>query len=90
MNTSHAGRAVPADLRQVSDQLFQQNDLQTSTASGAHWAPRVDTREHDQRFLIEAGIPGVEPVQIEVGMLKCRLSIEGERPSGQTELAARS
>jgi HSP20 family protein len=70
------------DFRQLLDQFFEtgesgdQSDVVTS-----QWAPRVDIREEDRRFVIEADIPGVDPKDIEVNMDKGVLSIRGERKS---------
>lgn len=47
----------------------------------SQWAPRVDIREEDKRFVIEADIPGVDPKDIEVHMDNGILSIRGERKS---------
>jgi HSP20 family protein len=70
------------EFRQMLDRLFEtgetgdQSDVVTS-----QWAPRVDIREEDKRFVIEADIPGVDPKNIEVNMDKGILSIRGERKS---------
>ncbi|MEP7186122.1 MAG: Hsp20/alpha crystallin family protein [Rhodanobacter sp.] len=79
VNTWHAGRAFPADVRHALGQLFQQNDWPASTANDARWSPRVDIREDEHRFVIEADIPGVDPALIEVSMDKGVLSIKGDR-----------
>ncbi|MDQ6647524.1 MAG: Hsp20/alpha crystallin family protein [Pseudomonadota bacterium] len=84
VNTWHTGRVFPADVRQALDQLFQQNELPASTANDTRWSPRVDIREDEQRFVIEADIPGVDPAQIEVSMDKGVLSIKGERGVGES------
>jgi HSP20 family protein len=45
------------------------------------WAPAVDIKEEDDRFLLVADIPGVDPKDIEVHMENGILSIKGERES---------
>ncbi len=45
------------------------------------WAPAVDIKEEDDRFLLIADIPGVDPKDIEVHMENGILSIKGERES---------
>jgi HSP20 family protein len=45
------------------------------------WAPAVDIKEEDDRFLLIADIPGVNPKDIEVHMESGILSIKGERES---------
>ena len=88
MNITHYHRPwgirnpVHDDFRQLLDQFFEagetgdQSDVVTS-----QWAPRVDIREEDKRFVIEADIPGVDPRNIEINMDKGVLSIRGERKS---------
>jgi len=73
------------EFQRMIDRFFadyenaDQSDVVTS-----QWAPRVDIREEDKRFVIEADIPGVDPKDIEVHMDKGILSIRGERKSEQT------
>lgn len=43
------------------------------------WAPAVDIKEEDNRFVLKADIPGVEPKDIEVTMADGVLTIRGER-----------
>jgi HSP20 family protein len=51
-----------------------QSDVVTS-----QWAPRVDVKEEEKRFVIQADIPGVDPKDIEINMDKGMLTIKGER-----------
>lgn len=44
------------------------------------WAPAVDILERDDRYVLTADVPGVEPGQIEINMENGCLSIRGERP----------
>ncbi|MGA0587330.1 Hsp20/alpha crystallin family protein [Dyella sp. KRB-257] len=79
-----ATRMFPEEVRQVFDRFFQTEDGDASNVVTSQWAPHVDIREDDQRFVILADIPGVDPAQIEVSMEKGILTIKGERqaPSG--------
>lgn len=43
------------------------------------WQPMVDIKEENDRYLIKADIPGVDPKDIEVKMENGVLSISGER-----------
>jgi len=47
------------------------------------WAPAVDIKEEDNRYLITADIPGVKPDEIEINMEEGILSIKGERESNK-------
>lgn len=45
----------------------------------SNWTPAVDIKEDDERFVLEADIPGVDPKNIEVTMDNGVLTIKGER-----------
>lgn len=49
------------------------------------WAPAVDIKEEDKRFLIMADIPGVDPSDIDVEMENGVLSISGKREAEHKE-----
>lgn len=55
-----------------------EGDEDTSVATSA-WTPAVDIKEDDEKFIILADIPGVEPKDIEITMENSVLSIKGER-----------
>lgn len=75
----NAGAGLPEEIRQAFDRFLQPEDSDASSVVTSQWAPRVDIREDDQRFVILADIPGVDPAQIEVSMDKGILTIKGER-----------
>jgi len=50
-----------------------------SSVVTSSWTPAVDIKEEDERFLLTADIPGVEPKDIEVTMADGVLTIRGER-----------
>lgn len=52
-----------------------------TSSSISDWTPAVDVKEEENRFLIHADIPGVEPQDIEVHMDNGILTIRGERKS---------
>lgn len=49
--------------------------------SVADWVPAVDIVEENDRFLLRADVPGVDPTAIEVSMDAGVLSVSGERKS---------
>lgn len=51
----------------------------------ASWSPAVDIVEEENRYLIKADIPGVEPKDIEVTFDGGVLTVRGERKSEDTE-----
>ncbi len=73
------------EFRQMLDRFFDDEDTgDRSDVVTSQWAPHVDIREEDRRFVIEADIPGVDPKDIDVHMDNGVLSIRGERKSEST------
>ncbi|MCL6618630.1 Hsp20/alpha crystallin family protein [Thermomonas hydrothermalis] len=80
----------PDDVRQLFERFFQLGDLADgSSVVTSEWTPRVDIREEDNRFVILADLPGVDPDDVEIMMDKGILSIKGERKSEVQEHAER-
>jgi HSP20 family protein len=71
---------VHASAQQVFDRLLTRREPSSSPVANPQWSPRVDIREDEQRFVILADIPGIDPALIEVSMDNGLLSIKGERP----------
>ena len=69
----------PMEFKQFFDRALHEADGDQSNVVTSQWAPRVDIKEEDGRFVIFADIPGVEPADIEVHMDKGILTIKGER-----------
>jgi len=59
-------------VREVEDD--DNSDVVTS-----HWRPAVDIKEEENRFVIYADLPGVDPKDIEITMEKGVLTLKGER-----------
>jgi len=45
----------------------------------SHWRPAVDIKEEEDRFVIYADLPGVDPKDIEITMEQGVLTLKGER-----------
>ncbi|NOX93147.1 MAG: Hsp20/alpha crystallin family protein [Gammaproteobacteria bacterium] len=60
-------------------------DNDSASMATSDWVPAVDIKEEDNRFLIVADVPGVEPDDIEVHMENGVLSIKGERHEERKE-----
>jgi HSP20 family protein len=73
------------EIKHVFGRFFGDDDTDQSNVVTSQWAPRVDIKEEDKRFVILADIPGVDPKDIEVNMDKGILSIKGERKSESRE-----
>ena len=79
----YLGRNLSWPRHALGDRLFQLD--QAAQAGEAPWAPRVDIKEDDKRFVILADIPGIDPAGIEVSMDKGVLTIKGERKQENLE-----
>lgn len=51
----------------------------TSAAAVADWTPAVDIREENDRFVLDADIPGISPEDIEITMEGGVLTLRGQR-----------
>lgn len=56
------------------DKSYDESNVVTSD-----WAPAVDIKEEDNRFLLMADIPGIDPKDIDIHMEHNVLTIKGER-----------
>ena len=76
-------------LHKEIDRLFEGNfprmgeDSQGVAASD--WVPAVDVKEEQDKFIIHADLPGVDPKDIDVGMENGVLTIKGQRESERKE-----
>ncbi len=61
------------------------NDSDNSNVVTSHWRPAVDIKEEEDRFVILADIPGVDPKDIEITMENGVLTLKGERVSDKEE-----
>jgi HSP20 family protein len=79
-NHHHHQHPLQDEIKQVFDRFFGEDaDTDASSVVTSQWVPRVDVKEEQERFVIFADLPGVEPGSIEVNMDKGLLSIRGER-----------
>lgn len=77
------------DVRHAFDRFLSTDETDLGSPSAGQWAPRVDIKEEDARFVILADVPGMDPATIEVSMDKNVLSIKGERVAEKTEQGAK-
>lgn len=68
-------------LTQLQRELdrFREGDESNGRVATAEWAPAVDIKEEENRFVIHADIPGVRPEDIDVSMEDGVLTIKGEK-----------
>jgi HSP20 family protein len=70
------------EIDRLFDNRLQKHDDGQFRRPAGDWVPAVDIREEEDRFVIHADVPGVNPQDIEVKMENGVLSVKGER---QTE-----
>lgn len=73
---------IQDDFNQISrwmGERFPSLLEEESNIATSEWMPSVDIQEKDNKFIINADIPGVDPKDIEVSMDQGMLSIRGER-----------
>ncbi len=70
-------------LNQLQRELGQmhEGDRDGGSVATAEWAPAVDIKEEDARFVLHADIPGVKPEDIDVSMEDGVITIKGEKES---------
>lgn len=70
-------------LNQLQKELDRSREGQNteSSISTAEWAPAVDIKEEQDRFILHADIPGVKPEDIDVHMEAGILTVKGEKQS---------
>jgi HSP20 family protein len=81
--------APSSDIRHVFGRFFLHDNHDAASEATSQWAPRVDIKEDDQRFVIFVDVPGVDPASIEISMEKGILSIKGERTVDKSEQSGR-
>ncbi len=74
------------EMRQILGSLFNPEQSDQSNVVTSQWAPQVDIKEEEDRFLILADIPGVDPKDIEITMEKGILSLKGQRTDESIQL----
>lgn len=75
--------ATLTDVRNEIDRLFGRNGTglwdDGSRVATSEWVPAVDIREDNDKYVIHADLPGVDPNNIDLTLEKGVLSIRGER-----------
>ncbi len=74
----------PRRSKSLQDWLLSDFGLSTETTN-RQWAPAVDVQEEEERFVVTADVPGVNPTEIEVTIDGGVLTIKGERLQESTE-----
>ena len=75
---------IQREMNNLFDSRLTTNE-ESATVATSDWAPLVDIKEEQDRFLVMADIPGVDPKDIEVHMENGILTIRGERHAEHKE-----
>ncbi len=70
------------DLQNEMNRLFAdrlQEPEGPSSVLGGDWIPPVDVREDNEKYVIDADVPGVDPNNVDVSLEGDTLTIRGER-----------
>ncbi len=67
------------EMRKEMERAIAARSEEGSSVATADWVPAVDIKEENDKFVIEADIPGVDPKDIEISMENGILTIKGER-----------
>jgi len=83
-------RYRPGRSLSVLGPLLRQTDLDSLSTNNepdtvADWLPAVDIREEEERFVLQADLPGVDPDDIDVTMADGVLTIQGSRQPENTD-----
>lgn len=75
-----------SDLHQEVNRLFESPLARAAEdeTTACDWVPSVDVREEDDRFVLHADLPGIDPKDIEITMEHGVLTIRGERKTEAT------
>ncbi|MGZ8215356.1 MAG: Hsp20/alpha crystallin family protein [Methylosarcina sp.] len=68
-------------LNQLQKELerAQEGGASEGTIATAEWSPAVDIKEENDKFVLQADIPGVKPEDIDVSMENGVLTVKGEK-----------
>jgi len=65
-------------MRRMLDQSFAGLGLPSLLADPTGWAPPVDIEEHDDAYVVEAELPGVQRKDVNIELVGSELTISGE------------
>ena len=75
----------PADISRLFDPRMRRISEDGDQLATSDWTPAVDIREEENRYVIHADVPGVNPEDIEVNMEDGVLTIQGQRQTKSVE-----
>jgi HSP20 family protein len=70
-----------SQLHNEINRLFDSFGPENDSTPAVDWTPAVDVNEEENRYVLHADVPGVDPQEIEVTLEDGVLTIRGERRS---------
>ncbi len=78
-------RYNPWEIFDAVERAFVPSTAQGEATRPTNWVPVVDIREEDDKYVISADIPGVEPKDIDIQTENKVLTVRGERKTEHEE-----
>ena len=72
-------------LSKLFDERYTGEEEESGHVVASDWVPAVDIKEEQNRYVILADIPGVDPKEIDITMENGVLTLRGERRSEKEE-----
>ena len=82
-NSQKSIRRLSDEFNKMLSQWPFGDDEQSVVTSD--WTPAVDIKEEDNRFVITADLPGVDPENVDISMQNGMLTVKGERSDEKKE-----
>lgn len=54
-------------------------EFQSSALATTDWTPKIDVKEKEDKYMVYADVPGIDPANIEVSVENGMLTIKGQR-----------
>jgi len=76
---------LQGEINRIFDSRYAPLGEEGSRFGAGEWAPAVDIKEEESRFLIHADLPGVDPKDVELTLENGVLTIKGHRETEARE-----
>ena len=73
------------EMNRMLDRFFKSGDLSDFGMETGAWIPPIDLAETDEKFVIKAEIPGIDPKEIDISVKDNVLLIKGEKKEEKEE-----
>jgi len=73
------------EMNRMLDRFFKGGDLSDFGMETGAWIPPIDLAESDEKFMVKAEIPGIDPKEIDISVKDNTLLIKGEKKEEKEE-----